>query len=70
MSGAGNCYDNAMQESFFHTLNVEYVNGANFQTREEAKFGIFDYIEGFYSIKRLHSGLDYKTPHQKDQDAA
>jgi transposase InsO family protein len=70
MSGVGNCYDNAMQESFFHTLKVEYVNDANFQTREEAKSGIFEYIEGFYNIKRLHSGLDYKTPQQKDQEAA
>ena len=48
-SGTGNCYDNAAMESFYASLKTEYVDHENFKTREEAKNGIFDYIEIFYN---------------------
>ena len=63
MSGKGNCYDNAVSESFFKTLKSEliYLKGG-YKTRAEAKRDIFDYIECFYNSKRLHSSLGYETP--------
>jgi len=62
MSGKGNCYDNAVAESFFHLLKTEHVYFEKFQTRQEAKRSIFWYIEIFYNRKRKHSALGYKTP--------
>jgi transposase InsO family protein len=49
MSAKGNCYDNAVAESFFHSLKTESLKFYNFKTREEAKSVIFGYIEGFYN---------------------
>jgi len=62
MSNRGNCYDNAMMESFFHTLKTERIYCERYQTRDEAKKSIFEYIEIIYNRKRLHSGIGYKTP--------
>ena len=62
MSRKGDCYDNAITESFFGTLKTELVYVEQFQTREEAKLKIFDYIEVFYNRQRLHSSINYKTP--------
>lgn len=62
MSGKGNCYDNAVMESFYHTLKVELIYGHRYQTRDEAQLAIFNYIEVFYNKVRLHSRLDYQTP--------
>lgn len=62
MSGKGNCYDNAAMESFFHTLKTEHVYFERYQTRDQAKHSIFEYIEVFYNRQRRHSTLDYKTP--------
>jgi len=62
MSRLGNCWDNAISESFFHTLKVELVHQNNYLTRDEAKSSIFQYIEAYYNKKRLHSAIDYKTP--------
>ena len=62
MSGTGNCYDNAAMESFFHTLKTEHVYFERYQTREQAKKSIFEYIEVFYNRQRRHSTLNYKTP--------
>lgn len=67
MSGKGNCYDNAVVESFFHSLKIERVHNRNYQTREEAKSDIFNYIELFYNTKRLHSTLGYCTPVEFEQ---
>jgi len=64
MSRKGNCWDNAIAESFFHTLKVELVNSANFATREEAKLSIFEYIEGYYNLKRMHSAINYNAPYE------
>jgi len=62
MSGKGNCYDNAVIESFFHTLKTEMVYFERFRTRSEAKQSIFEYIEVFYNRQRKHSAINYKSP--------
>jgi len=66
MSRKGNCWDNAPSESFFHTLKVELIHGRSFATRAEAKQQIFNYIESYYNKKRMHSSIDYKTPHEME----
>ena len=62
MSGKGNCYDNAVAESFFHTLKTELVHHEIYETRNQAKRSVLEYIEFFYNRIRLHSALDYQTP--------
>jgi transposase InsO family protein len=62
MSGTGNCYDNAVVESFFGTLKMERVHHVRYQTREEAMTDIFFYIESFYNRRRRHSSLGYLSP--------
>lgn len=62
MSGSGNCYDNAMAESFFATLKLEAIHRQVFATRSEARLAIFDYIEVFYNRQRLHSRIAYAAP--------
>lgn len=64
MSRKGNCYDNAMVESFFHTLKVELTHRKRYQTREEAWKEIENYIHCFYNTKRRHSSLDYRSPNE------
>lgn len=64
MSAAGHCYDNAVAESFFHTLKTECVYFERYQTREEAKASLFEYIELFYNKDRIHSTLGYLSPNQ------
>ena len=64
MSRKGNCWDNAIAESFFHALKVELVQGQCYKTREQAKQSVFQYIEGYYNRQRRHSAIDYKTPMQ------
>jgi transposase InsO family protein len=60
----GNCYDNAVVETFFKTLKSELVWRTVFQTRAEAKKAIGRYIDGFYNPVRRHSTLDYVSPVQ------
>ena len=62
MSGRGDCYDNAMMESFWATLKSELVHQRQYATREQARQSIFEYIEVFYNRKRLHSSLGYVSP--------
>ena len=62
MSGKGNCYDNAVVESFFHMLKVERLHSLIFLTRASARCCIFEYIEVFYNQKRRHSYLNYLSP--------
>jgi transposase InsO family protein len=62
MSGAGNCYDNAAMESFFHTLKTEHIYFEYYSTREQAKHSIFEYVEIFYNRKRRHSTIGYNSP--------
>lgn len=64
MSRRGNCWDNSVAESFFHTLKTELIHHKNFKTRDEAKQAIFEYIEVFYNRKRVHSANDYYSPEE------
>lgn len=70
MSRTGNCYDNAMVESFFHTLKVERVYRQIYTTKKYAKEDITRYIHAFYNCKRKHSALDYMAPNHYEQMAA
>jgi putative transposase len=62
MSGRGDCYDNAMMESFWATLKTELVHHQAYATREQARQSIFEYVEVFYNRRRLHSSLGYVSP--------
>ena len=62
MSATGNCYDNAVMESFFHTLKTEVVYFERYRTRADARQSIFEYIEVFYNRIRRHSSLGYLSP--------
>jgi len=62
MSRKGNCWDNAVAESFFHTLKTELVDCEDYRTREEAKASIFEYIEVFYNRQRRHSHIGNRAP--------
>jgi len=62
MSRKGDCYDNAVSETFFSTLKNELTHGKNYATREQARSEIFEYIECFYNRKRIHQTLNYQTP--------
>ena len=64
MSGKGNCYDNAVAESFFSSLKNEIVHHRDYHTRDQARSEIFEYIELFYNRKRIHQSLNYQTPMQ------
>jgi putative transposase len=64
MSRKGNCYDNAVVESFFSTLKNELVHDQDFVTREEAQAAVFEFIEVFYNRQRLHQTLGYVSPVQ------
>ena len=64
MSRKGNCYDNAVTESFFSTLKRELVFHVEYADHEEARGSLFEYIEVFYNRRRLHSTLGYRSPAQ------
>ena len=67
MSRKGNCWDNAISESFFATLKKELVYRTTFESRSEATRAIADYIDYFYNTTRLHSTLGYLSPHEFEQ---
>jgi transposase InsO family protein len=67
MSRTGNCWDNAVAESFFATLKNELVHRRTWRTRHELRAALFEYIEVFYNRRRLHSSLDYKTPAEVEE---
>jgi putative transposase len=69
MSARGRCYDNAVAESFFHTLKVELVYDRRFASREQATSAIFKFMEVYYNTKRLHSLLDYVSPAEYERIA-
>jgi transposase InsO family protein len=62
MSRKGDCWDNAVAESFFATIKGEMIDHENFQTRAQATAAIADYIDAFYNVKRLHSTIGYMSP--------
>ena len=67
MSEVAQCWDNAPAESFFASLKKELTHHEDYQTREEARASIFEYIEVFYNNQRLHSSLGYVTPAAYEQ---
>ena len=62
MGSVGDCYDNALCESFFASLECELIDRRRFATRTEARLALFQYIEGFYNTHRRHSSLGYLSP--------
>ncbi len=62
MGSVGDCFDNAMCESFFATLECELLDRRRFKTQVEARMAVFDFIEGCYNPQRRHSALDYRSP--------
>jgi putative transposase len=69
MSRKGNCWDNAVAESFFSTLKMELVHQTEFATRDTARTAIFEYIEAFYNRERRHSSLGYLSPEDFEREA-
>ena len=67
MSGKGDCYDNALIESFWGALKEECLGAKTFSSRKEARGLIFEYIEVFYNRKRRHSSLGYVSPVDYEQ---
>ena len=70
MGRRGTCYDNAAMESFFHTLKVEMIHRERYETRQQAKSAIFEYIEVYYNRKRKHSAIGYQIPMLFEQERA
>ena len=70
MSRRGNCWDNAVAESFFATIKVELVHDATWQTRAAARAELFEYIEVFYNGQRRHSSLGYLSLRAFEQQRA
>jgi len=66
----GSCLDNAVAESFFHTLKTELVYHHHYRTREDARLAIFDYIAAFYNRTRLHSSIGYRSPDDHEAQSA
>jgi putative transposase len=62
MGTVGDAYDNAMCESFFASLECELIDRRVFKTHAEARMAVFQYIEGWYNLRRRHSALDYQSP--------
>jgi putative transposase len=67
MSRVGDCWDNAVVESFFATLKTELVAGADWRTRDEARAALFEYLEVWYNRRRRHSTLGYRSPAEFEQ---
>lgn len=67
MSKKGDCWDNAVAESFFHSLKTELVHHEKFITRAQANEKIFEYIEIFYNRKRIHSSNNYMSPYEFEE---
>ena len=67
MSRKGNCWDNAVAESFFHTLKTQYIRHHTLATREAAELALFQYIEIYYNRRRRHSSNSWKSPAEYEQ---
>jgi putative transposase len=72
MGSVGDCYDNALCESFFATLECELLDRRRFRTQAEARMAVFDFLEGWYNLHRRHSALGYLSPaeFERRQEAA
>lgn len=69
MSRKANCWDNAVAENFFGIIKKEYINQIKFITRNQAKLGIFDYIETWYNSQRIHSKIGYLSPNEFEKNS-
>jgi transposase InsO family protein len=67
MSRRGDCWDNAVAESFWSTLKTELADTLDFATRRDARRVLFEYLEGYYNRRRRHSALAYRSPHEHEQ---
>ena len=67
MSRKGNCWDNAVMESFYWTLKVELIYPKKYETRIETRRDIFEHIEIFYNRERLHSSIEYNSPEEYEK---
>ena len=70
MSRKGNCWDNAVAESFFATLKTELIHTRRWPSRNELRSAVFEYVESFYNRRRLHSSLGYRTPAEVEHQLA
>ena len=70
MGSVGDCFDNAMAESFFSTLECELLDRYRFKTQVDARMAIFRYIEGWYNLRRRHSALGYQSPMNFEENHA
>ena len=68
MSGKGDCWDNAVAESFFGSLKTELIHNKKYATIAQARRDIFDYVEVFYNRVRLHSSLGYMSPEEYERN--
>ena len=68
MGSVGDCYDNALCESFFATLECELIKRKSYANRPEARLSVFDFVEGWYNPHRLHSALDYQSPMSYEEE--
>jgi putative transposase len=68
MGSVGDCYGNAMCESFFATLECELIERKTFDTKSDARLSVFEFIEGWYNPDRLHSGLGYRSPNRYEEE--
>jgi putative transposase len=68
MGSRGDCYDNAMCESFFATLECELIERDTFDSRSDARLSVFEFIEGWYNPDRLHSGIGYQSPQNYEEE--
>ena len=67
MGSVGDCYDNALAESFFATLECELVARSRWRTHAEARMAVFDFIEAFYNPRRRHSALGHVSPAESER---
>ena len=66
MSRKGDCWDNAVAESIFKPMKYESLNRQKFDTPEQLYWHVYEYIEKWYNVKRIHSSLGYMTPLEKE----
>src|SRR5690625_3446696 len=69
MGSVGDCFDNAMCESFFATLECELIDRKRFRTQAEARMAVFEVVEGWYNPRRRHSALGYLPPAEYERRA-
>ncbi len=68
MGSRGDCYDNALCESFFATLECELIERDTFAAKSEARLSVFEFIEGWYNPNRLHSSVGYQSPQNYEEE--